>query len=338
MTEKTPGLCTSPARVETFAAFMARALHDPQQGYYARRIQTVGARGDFSTAATLSPHLGQAIAAWLRLEFSARPQVRHVIEIGGGDGSLMARVRSEIGWWKRRSLHWHMVESSQPLQDKQKALLGSSVNWHSTIEQALAASAGQAFIYHNELLDAFPAHLVEFHQGEWSEMGLDASRREVRLHLDWPEEQRRHFSIFTHWPVNLPPSQRCELHASVLAWFQAWAPHWRTGSMLTVDYGDEFPALYHRRPHGTLRAYLLQQRLEGGAIYANPGRQDITCDINFTDLRAWTATLGWQEVGFGCLADFFRAHIKPQSLATIPPSFLAEEGAGGAFKWQAVRK
>ena len=33
-----------------FEQFMARALHDPQHGYYARRITGVGRRGDFTTA------------------------------------------------------------------------------------------------------------------------------------------------------------------------------------------------------------------------------------------------------------------------------------------------
>ena len=44
---------------------MARALFDPERGYYTRHIKTVGARGDFSTSATLSPALGHAIAARL---------------------------------------------------------------------------------------------------------------------------------------------------------------------------------------------------------------------------------------------------------------------------------
>eukprot|EP01031_Cornospumella_fuschlensis_P020213 gene20213-24780_t len=72
---------------------MARALYDPQRGYYTRNIRTVGARGDFSTSATLSPLLGQAIAAWLTEESRLQPQVKHIIEIGPGDGSLHAAMR-----------------------------------------------------------------------------------------------------------------------------------------------------------------------------------------------------------------------------------------------------
>ena len=81
---------------------MQRALFDPRTGYYSRQIRTVGRGGDFSTAATLSPSLGIAVAAWLKSESCLQPQVRHVIEVGAGDGSLMHTVRRALGWWTRR--------------------------------------------------------------------------------------------------------------------------------------------------------------------------------------------------------------------------------------------
>ena len=63
----------------SFERFMEFALHDPQAGYYARKVRTVGRRGDFSTAATLSPVLGRAIAAW-----AAETGPLPVIEVGAG--------------------------------------------------------------------------------------------------------------------------------------------------------------------------------------------------------------------------------------------------------------
>lgn len=95
--------------------------------------------------------------------------------------------------------------------------------------------------------------------------------------------------------------------------------------MLTIDYGDEFPRLYHRRPHGTLRAYLLHQRITGADIYANPGRQDITADINFTDYAAWLLELGLAEVSHQTLAEFLHSH-------TAPAALIDSDGAGTAFK------
>ena len=39
-----------------FRRFMEAALYDPNFGYYARQIRSVGAQGDFSTSATLSTY------------------------------------------------------------------------------------------------------------------------------------------------------------------------------------------------------------------------------------------------------------------------------------------
>jgi SAM-dependent MidA family methyltransferase len=52
------------------------------------------------------------------------------------------------------------------------------------------------------------------------------------------------------------------------------------------------PHLYRGRWSGTLRGYLRQQRLHGGALWQNFGRQDLTADVNFTDLIRWGERLG----------------------------------------------
>jgi SAM-dependent MidA family methyltransferase len=51
-------------RAARFEDWMRVALYDAEMGYYARNIREVGPRGDFSTAATLHPALGEAVAAW----------------------------------------------------------------------------------------------------------------------------------------------------------------------------------------------------------------------------------------------------------------------------------
>ena len=371
---------------ESFAAFMARALHDPHRGYYARRIQGIGGqRGDFATAATLSPLLGQAIAAWVRESRRAMPEVRHVIEVGAGNGALMETVRKSLGWWKRRRFEWHIVETSVALREQQKQRLGSAVTWHENIESALRACGGAAFIYHNELLDAFPVRLVQCHEGEWQEVfvefengcarellrplemkpvilpspnlsphdiprvcDLHSGERDQRLgplapamHDDatlnpfrgegWgegespPQQLASAFYVLSHMPQH--PQQRCELHESVREWLHGWVPEWKRGAMLTVDYGDTFPALYQRRPRGTLRAYLMHQRLEGMSIYENAGRQDITADVNFTDYRAWAVKLGLEEIGYATQAEFLQSRVPDASGPMLDP-----DGAGGAFK------
>ncbi len=317
---------------EPFSSFMQRALYDPQRGYYTTRIKTVGARGDFSTSATLSPLLGKAVAKWLDDE-AAHTGVRTIIEVGGGDGSLMNAVLKALGWWQRRRFEVFMVDASPILRDQQRRNLGGRVKaWFKTLPEALAACEGRALIFHNELLDAFPVDLVQASEAAWHEVWLRHEGGSVR-------EELRPLAIDpgTFCVLNAKPAGRCELATAVHAWLGQWLPLWKAGAMLTIDYGDLFPTLYHRRPHGTLRAYLFQQRLTGPEVYMNPGRQDITCDVNFTDLRAWLEQAGCHETTFETQAAFIRNRVAVPAAAEA--AFIThEDGAGQAFKCLGVRR
>jgi SAM-dependent MidA family methyltransferase len=79
--------------------------------------------------------------------------------------------------------------------------------------------------------------------------------------------------------------------------------------MLTIDYGDTMPALYHRRPAGSLRGYAAHQVLTGTEIYQAPGRCDLTADVNFSDLEIWGEQQGWRCLSHSTLADFLAPHL-----------------------------
>ena len=330
---------------ESFSAFMQRALFDPRSGYYSRKIATVGARGDFSTSASLSPLLGKAIARWLVEQSRLQPEVRTVIEVGGGDGSLMKTVLQDFRWHRRWRFNFCMVEKSAILKEQQQIQLGSRVRWFDGIESALGSCSGRALIYHNEFLDALPVTLVQWDAaaGCWKEIWLvhqsDGRITEALKPLSSATGSPGDFSALT---LLTPPSprQRCELHTGIRQWLADLSPHWEMGSMLAIDYGDTFPSLYHRRPNGTLRAYLLHQRLEGPAIFQNVGRQDITADVNFTDFQNWAEQLGWSAPCLETQAAFIRRLLgRPLDKPGEAESFLlAPEGAGSAFKCLTVRR
>ena len=317
---------------------MQRALFDPRGGYYARQIKTVGARGDFSTSATVSPLLGRSIAAWLIEQSRAMPEVRTIVEIGGGDGSLTAAARKQMGWWRRRRFQFCLVETSPVLEQQQRERLGDSARWFRDLKDALDAAGGRAFIFHNELLDALPVTLVQWdaESAAWREVWL-VHHGNGRVAEDLRPLAPDISAGFAFSALDRPPTslkQRCELHTGIARWLADWSPHWKTGAMLSIDYGDTFSALYHRRPNGTLRAYLLHQRLEGAAVYANAGRQDITCDINFTDVQNWCALLGMTGLHLETQSAFIRRHV-PRAEATTSAAdrfVIDESGAGGAFK------
>ena len=327
-----------------FSAWMERALFDPERGYYSARVQTVGRHGDFSTSATISDLLGDAIAHWLMQELKRQPQIRNVIELGGGDGSLSKSVRKRLGWWQRLRLRWSMVEISPRLREQQQAKLGSrNAHWFTDLAEALKSCDGQALIFHNELVDAFPVTLLQWNASleTWQEVWLQKTKsgwNEV-LQTFAPDESTTFCAGLDKedWKnVPLRDGQRMDVHRSYRDWLQTWSPGWKAGAMLTIDYGDTFPQLYYRQPRGNLRAYLRHQTLTGKDVYANMGRQDLTTDVNFSDLEAWGTALGWKNEALQTQAQFLQTCLPDleKRIEKAPSAaFLTNEfGAGSAFK------
>jgi SAM-dependent MidA family methyltransferase len=300
---------------------MDRALHDPQTGYYAKRIKGVGRRGDFTTAPTLSEAPARAIASWAA-DALRETGARHLIEIGPGEGLLAAGVLKHLPLLLRWRVQFHLVETSVPLTELQRRNLGPGIQWHRNPEHALAAAGGKAVIYSNELVDAFPVRRFEKSTEGWREIGVSFNPLQEYL---LPAAELPPSSSFSE---NHPPGQRIEVHESYHKWLAGWLPHWKAGRMLTIDYGSTSDRIYHRRPKGTVRSYLFHQRAEGLSVYENAGHQDITADVNFTDLIDQSA-YGFSSHQLRTFGEFVKPFVNPKIEAD---GYLTkEEGPGGAF-------
>lgn len=308
----------------SFEQFMERALYDPVRGYYARRIKAIGPRGDFTTAPMVSEAPAQAIAKWATAALR-ETHCQDLIEIGPGEGILAAGILNHLPWQVRWKIRLHLVETSVPLTENQKQRLGRRATWHRSPQDALQSCKGNAVIYSNELVDAFPVRRFQKTTVGWQELAV---------HFD--EQKNAHESLLP--PALLPDSsgflashplgQRIEVHDSYRRYLTDWLPHWKSGRMLTIDYGSTASPLYHRRPHGTLRGYLFQQPITGPAIYQNMGRQDLTADVNFTDLQNWSHP--WiSDQRLLTFHEFLNLH--PAGKSATAPSLTDTDGAGTAF-------
>ncbi len=318
-------MSSADRKLVRFDAFMQHALHAPNTGYYSRNIQTVGTTGDFSTTATLSNVLGKAVAQsaldWARN--SNAPL--NLIELGGGDGSMAKSVIKSLPVLKRWKLRYHIVDNSTPLTEQQQKQnsLSRKVKWHTEIKSALKSCKGVAFIFSNELVDAFPVRVFKKSSGYWNELYLHNQEEHFYPCVDTlPNTSAIDYPVTT-------AEQRIEVHESYHEWMQDWLPHWKMGELLTVDYGDTHPNVYSRMPSGTLRAYSHHQRITGKAVYQNPGRQDITADVNFSDLIAWGKQDGLETIS---LMEQ-REYLSPFVTKSAEDQFLIHpDGAGSAFK------
>jgi SAM-dependent MidA family methyltransferase len=312
---------------------MQLALYDPHRGYYTAHGARVGRGGDFSTSTTLSDSLAYAIAAWVKAEAAQlhlrRPQL---IELGAGDGLLARAVLRRLGWRARFSFRYHIVEISTKLQKIQRERLrGLRVLWHPDAETAVKAAAGEALLFSNEFVDAFPCRRFVraghgwqeiffcYENGIWNERSFDVA--------SLPDS-----SALNGWTTPPPKGQRVEVHESYGRWLRDLGRCLERGSLLTVDYGGSPGEMYRRRPDGTLRAYSHHQRLTGLDVYRHPGRQDLTADVNFDDLKRWGAAVDLTPVACVTQRQFLLTW-GPQRTKGKVQDFLADpEGAGSAFK------
>lgn len=293
---------------------MEVALYHPAQGYYSSRIKSVGSRGDFTTTSQLSPLLARAIAQQF-----IQSDLRHLIEVGPGTGDLARAIWKELSFLQKRRTQMHLVEVSTPLRTLQKQAL-PKVHHHTTIQTALEACSGEAFIYSNELVDAFPVRVFRKGNDGWSELFLSGSKGELKEEFQ-PVSELPHSTQFAG--VH-PLGQRIEIHESYRRWLSEWTPSFR-GQILTIDYVAPTPAPVT----GTLRGYFLHDRLTGANLYQSAGQIDLTADVHFDDLEYWGKEMGldtlFRKSQHAFLRDFAEDNSTDQYL--IDP-----EGAGGAFE------
>lgn len=256
------------------------ALFDEQGGYYNANINSIGFRGDFSTSATLSDLPARRLVAEWKRACAACGRHLPFLEIGGGSGDLAMSIARELGFFGRLRATYLMVDRSRSLRDFQKMVGGQFVRVYATIEEALKHCGGKAFIFSNELPDAFPARQFRYLGGAWHELGYSVENGRI-ARVPRPCATLPASQAFARWAKE---GQIIEVHESYHKWYASWQPLWKCGTMVTIDYGELNDTLYHRRPAGTLRGYKAHQQLAADELPALAGHCDITADINFSDL------------------------------------------------------
>lgn len=311
--------------------FMEIALYDSESGYYSASIQNVGARGDFSTSATLSPLLGRAIVGeWEKAcrEFGKKLPM---VEVGAGNASLALSVQDALGFWRRLSTRYHIVETSSKLRALQHLALGNRADIHDDMKHALKECDGRAFIFSNELVDAFSARVFEQTEEGWQEVGLVV--RDGKLMEECRKVDRLPESVAFDYTG--PVGQRIEVHESYARWFGSWLTSWNAGVMTVIDYGAEFESLYYRKPKGTLRGYLHHALLEGMELYRHAGRCDVTCDVNFSDLLSLSRRCLGDKVELLSQRDYLLPWVrsgKGGEKEADEAYLISENGPGDHFK------
>ncbi len=272
---------------------MEAALFDPQEGYYASRV-ALGFEGDYLTAPDLGPAFGRSLARafvdlWTAL---GKPASWDLVEAGAGRGTLLRdvltaleRERSDAAKGVRPAI----VEVSPRLKEQQSTTLdGRDIRWAS---EAGALAPLHGVIFANEVLDAFPVHvLVRTHEGV-REVFVDERGGALVETLRPPSPPDLRWRV----PDRLPIGGRWEVSPRAEGWVASLAAALTSGYVLFIDYGGDEDDLLTRLGSGTVRGFSRHRLISDP--YTEPGKCDLTASVNFTAIRRAAEGAGFVFAG-----------------------------------------
>ena len=319
-----------------FASFMEMALYHRGLGYYAAPHRTIGGKGDFYTSPHLHPVFGAVLAKVLMEMWQAmgHPPVFHLVEMGAGAGHLGRDILDYLHHDGHReaekrgllaSLSFCIVEPYGHFREKQQENLGSFADRIQWVESPKALPSDLAgCVFSNELLDAFPVHLVvmgdvlqeiyvDFDGARFTEEKKTVSSGELTDYVD-------------EFELRLHRGYRTEINLRMRGWLSEISRKLSHGFLLTIDYGYSTQEYYNeQRTSGTLLCYHQHQLNENP--YAHIGEQDITAHVNFSALKKWGEELGLQSLGYAPQGAFLTAAGMDEAITELyadAPDYLSE--------------
>jgi SAM-dependent MidA family methyltransferase len=287
-----------------FPDFMAAALYDPQLGYYANGTRQVGRGGDFFTSVSVGPLFGELLARrFLRhWQQSGEPPRWRIIESGAHDGTLALDVLGALARLDARALESLDYVIPEPLPGLQNAQLRTLERYRKQVRiiqnpLELADQPLPGIAFGNEVLDALPCHLVEWHAGAWLEcrVGLDSNDNFVwETHAIDDPLLREALVLLGE---DFPDAYRTEVRTCYRGFLEPLARALTSGLMIWADYGFARPEYYHpARTSGTLRTF--SHHRAGTNPLENPGGTDISAHVDFTAVAEAALALGGRPVAF----------------------------------------
>jgi SAM-dependent MidA family methyltransferase len=288
-----------------FSEFMDLALYHPHHGYYSSSAERIGPEGDYYTSPHVHPIFGRLISRQLRQmwEILGFPSPFTIVEMGAGKGLLCADIlgASRDTWPEfYRALVYMLAEISPVLREKQRSFLSSfeaegKIEWVRPETLLKGKRPFSGCLLSNELIDAFPVHLVRQENGSLTEIYVayqDGRFQEV----PGPPSSPLIEEYFRLYGTPLEAGQRAEVNLDALEWLEGVSRTLQRGFVLTIDYGYEAAELYHpERREGTLLCYF--RHTTSPDPYQRIGLQDITAHVNFTALMKKGESLGLRKAG-----------------------------------------
>ncbi|MGH1537802.1 MAG: class I SAM-dependent methyltransferase [Gammaproteobacteria bacterium] len=304
-----------------FDEYMHLALHDQEVGYYSQKDEIFGKQGDFTTVPETSVHLAFCLAHACAKLIRDDAQ-RAILEIGAGSGKFAYDILKYLKTWGMLPNRYCIYEPSAVLKAKQHKLLATElpdyigqIEWfvelpsNGTVAKFEANELETVIIIANEVLDALPVKCFEVGSKKIQERCVTLKNDELTWSLREPSENLDAALDFITVMLDEPllEGYQSEINLNLESVLTEWANCCQQCVMFLIDYGQPRHEYYHsQRRMGTLRSYFKHQVSED--VFTNPGIQDITADVDFSDVAKIATYLQMGVLSFGSQRNFMLAN------------------------------
>lgn len=290
-----------------FPEFMAAALYDPDDGYYARPSGQVGREGDFFTSVSTGPLFGRLLARHIATwhHSAGSPSRWRIIECGANDASLAADILNELKASSADSgLEYCIIEPLPHLAAAQRKRLPDARVLDAP--ELLGNDPLPGFIFGNEVIDALPFHRIVSDGRNWIDHAVALDENDA---FAWHPVGPADLAIISALPVR-PAGYQSEVRSCVRNFLKPLTAAISHGRMLWIDYGFPRDDYYHEsRSTGTLRTFSRHRAAEDPLD--SPGEIDITAHVDFSALATDIAALGGHLIRFEPQSRFLTEVARP---------------------------
>ncbi|MED5274697.1 MAG: SAM-dependent methyltransferase [Pseudomonadota bacterium] len=270
-----------------FSEFMNDVLYNNDFGYYIKKENIFGNKGDFITTPITSPLFGECLSQEF-INLKEYLKESSILEFGGGDASLLISILKTLQKKKCLPEKYIIIEISQRLIELQKKNIKkeipellSLVEWKKSSEKVSI----DGLLIANEFFDSLPTERFKFDNDKFLISYISESNGSLKEVWDKiTDEQKKELQTAVgKKDKKFPNNYVSELNMEYKKWVKNISKSINNGIIMIIDYG------YNSKE------YFLDDRMEGTLVcihnhqpnfdpLINIGSQDISSFVNFSHI------------------------------------------------------